>query len=215
MNKYRALLAVLFLLGAAVPGAAQKKKEAAENRRSVLRDSMRKLWAERAIWTRGYILASIGGTLDARESAERLFRNQEELGNTLGLYLPDKAGGRFTELLKQDILITADAVDAAKAADEGKLQRTDRRWRENANAIADFLSRASPHLPKSVFAEMLEGYVASTTKETLSRIHKRWPEDISAFDETFTRSLEIADVISAGILKQFPEKFNGLPAGRN
>jgi hypothetical protein len=34
-----------------------------------------------------------------------------------------------------------------------------------------------------------------------------WEKDVAAFDEIFTEILTLSDILSEGIVRQFPEKF--------
>lgn len=41
----------------------------------------------------------------------------------------------------------------------------------------------------------------------MARLQKDWAEDIEVFDQIFTEILTLADVLSDGIVKQFPDRF--------
>ena len=45
-----------------------------------VRLAIRKLWSDHVIWTRQYIVAAVAGTPDAGTAAERLLKNQEDIG---------------------------------------------------------------------------------------------------------------------------------------
>jgi hypothetical protein len=49
--------------------------------------------------------------------------------------------------------------------------------------------------------------LALTKNEAVARLKSNWEDDIQAFDEIFTEILTVADVLAAGIVKQFPDKF--------
>jgi hypothetical protein len=53
----------------------------------------------------------------------------------------------------------------------------------------------------------METHLATTTKEVVARLNKKWDEDVTAFDEVYTHILHMADALSEGIIKQFPQKF--------
>ncbi len=54
---------------------------------------------------------------------------------------------------------------------------------------------------------MLNPQLALTTQEATARIQGRWGDDAAAFDSIFTQILGMADALSDGIVKQFPNRF--------
>jgi len=62
------------------------------------------------------------------------------------------------------------------------------------------------HFKATVLA-MLNPQLALTTQEATARIQGRWGDDAAAFDSIFTQILGMADALSDGIVKQFPNRF--------
>jgi hypothetical protein len=172
-----------------------------------LHDAMRKLWSDHVVWTRLYIIAAAAGDASAQTASARLLKNQEDIGNAIAPYYGAAAGAKLTDLLKQHILIAVDLVAAAKAGDNAKVADADRRWHENANDLASFLSGANPNWPKATVLSMLNQHLALTTQEATARLQGRWSDDASTFDSIFTQILGMADALSDGIVKQFPARF--------
>jgi hypothetical protein len=172
-----------------------------------LREDMRKLWSDHVIWTREYIVAAIGGSPDANAAATRLLKNQDDIGGAVAGFYGKDAGDKLTGLLKQHIMIAVDLIAAAKANDQAKYNATDQQWKKNGEEIADFLSQANPNWPKATLVNMMAAHLATTTKEVVARLNKKWDEDAAAFDEVYTHILHMSDALSDGIIKQFPKKF--------
>lgn len=193
-------------VGARRNSAVQHPRAASVNA-ARLREDMRRLWSDHVIWTREYIVAAIEGSPDANAAATRLLKNQDDIGGAVAGFYGKDAGDRLTGLLKQHILIAVDLVAAAKANDQAKYTATDQRWKKNGEEIADFLSQANPNWPKATLASMMAAHLVTTTKEVVARLNKQWDEDAAAFDEVYTHILHMADALSDGIIKQFPQKF--------
>ena len=196
---------VLFTMGSVVSAQADHKMIA--DGKATLRQDMRKLWSDHVIWTRDYIVAAAGDHSSQQAVSARLLRNQEDIGNAVAVYYGRSAGDKLTGLLKEHILIAVDLIKAAKVNDQSKYQATDRKWQQNGDEIADFLSRANPNWPKATLAEMMRAHLSTTTKEVVARLHQKWDEDVRAFDEVYDHILKMADALSDGIIKQFPDKF--------
>src|SRR5204863_6090141 len=133
-------------------------------------------------WTRLYIIEAVAGAPSAQTTANRLLKNQEDLGNAVAAYYGAAAGTQLTNLLKQHILIAVDLVTAAKASDQAKVADADRRWHANADDIATFLSGANANWPKATVLAMLNQHLTLTTQEATARMQGRCSGDASAFD---------------------------------
>lgn len=180
----------------------------AEGRRSALKESMRSLWADHVIWSREYIVASLGEDPDQIAIAARLWRNQEDIGALFGAYYGDEAGTHLADLLKRHVLISADVVDWERTGQDKEFRGSDGRWHANAEEIADLLCGLNPLWSRPTLVAMLGDHLALTKKETRSRLRKiKASEDIAVFDEILAQARSMADALSDGIIKQFPEKF--------
>jgi hypothetical protein len=185
-----------------MPGRAMAMSPSA-----TLHCDMRKLWSDHVFWTRDYIVAAANGDGSAQTVAGRLLRNQEDIGNAIKTYYGADAGNKLTSLLKDHITIAVDLVAAAKAGDKAKQDDADRRWHANAADIATFLSGANPNWPRQTLLDMLNQHLALTTNEAVARLQKNWNNEIAAFDQIFPQALMMADALSDGIVKQFPNRF--------
>lgn len=178
-----------------------------DNSRSALSKAMRDLWADHVVWTRNYIIAATSDSPDAKAAADRLLANQEQIGQAIVPYYGQAAGSKLTALLKDHILIAVDLVAAAKANDQAKLKDADQRWHANAADIATFLSGANPNWPRDAVLSMMNEHLALTTQEATARLKKNWSEDVSTFDKIFDQAMMMADTLTDGIVKQFPDRF--------
>ncbi len=172
-----------------------------------LKTALRRLWADHVIWTREYIVAAVGGAPEAGAAATRLLKNQEDIGNAIVPFYGEKAGAGLTDRLKQHILIAVELISAAKAGNQQKFQEEDRKWSQNVEDIAAFLSSANPHWPKKDVLDLLNLHLSLTKGEVVARLEKKWDRDVAAFDEIFTEILTVADALADGIVKQFPNRF--------
>jgi hypothetical protein len=218
MNKLTIVAAVAFctvlhvasprVTSAQAPPRTTASASAAQTASAVaLKQDMRKLWTDHVVWTRDYIIAAIGDQPDASAAANRLMKNQEDVGNAVAKFYGAPAGQQLTTLLKEHITIAVDLIKAAKAGDKTAQQQADSRWQQNATQIADFLSKANPNWPKATLTDLMKKHLSTTTNEVVARLNKNWDADVRAFDEVYEHILHMADALSDGIVKQFPNKF--------
>jgi hypothetical protein len=172
-----------------------------------LHQDMRKLWTDHTVWTRDYIIAAVDDKPDAMAAANRLMKNQEDIGNAVAAYYGAAAGQQLTALLKQHISIAVDLIKAAKAGDKATQKQADDRWQANAVDIATFLSKANPNWPIDALVDIMKSHLSTTTAEVVARLTHDWDGDVRAYDAVYDHILMMADALSDGIVKQFPEKF--------
>jgi hypothetical protein len=169
--------------------------------------AMERLWTDHVIWTRQYLIAAIDDRPEVEMAAARLLKNQEDIGQAIVPFYGADAGAKLTELLKQHILIAVDLVAAAKAGKEDEFAAHDGRWIQNAADIAAFLSGANSYWPEKVVIDLLNLHLSLTKQEAVARLEKDYEKDAQIFDQILTEILTMADALSEGIVKQFPEKF--------
>lgn len=168
---------------------------------------MRRLWSDHVVYTRTYIISAIAALQDAQATANRLLKNQEDIGKAIVPFYGQAAGDKLTSLLKEHILIAVELVEAAKTGDKEKLANADKRWKENANDIGVFLASANPNWPQKDVTDLLSLHLKLTTEEAVARLSAKWEVDIQKFDEIYTEIMVLADALTDGIIKQFPDKF--------
>ncbi len=172
------------------------------------RAAMRKLWEDHITWTRLYIVSLAAGLPDADPTAQRLLQNQADIGNAVRPFYGDVAADKLTGLLKQHILGAADLLAAAKAGDTGKFDAAKKRWYANADEIGTFLNTANPRSwPLAEMKAMMRGHLDLTLQEASARLKGNYAEDIATYDKVHEQILKMADMLSAGIIAQFPQKF--------
>ncbi|MGH2757803.1 MAG: hypothetical protein ACRDI3_08450, partial [Actinomycetota bacterium] len=183
--------------------SAKRSREAIK-----FRNQMRKLWEDHIVWTRQFIVSSVSDLPDANTAAGRLLANQDHIGNAIKPYYGDEAGEALSALLRDHILIAADILTAAKSGDSAGVEEANSRWNDNANEIADFLSAANPNnWPQSEMRAMMAEHLEWTLAEAVARLNADWDADVAAYNRIHRDILHMADMLSIGIINQFPGRF--------
>lgn len=168
---------------------------------------MRKLWMDHTIWTSKYIVSAVAGMPDKDIVLARLLRNQQDIGNAVKPYYGSAAGDQLAKLLTDHIVLAGKIVDAAKANDMATLKTLNDQWFKNADDIAAFLSKANPNWTNQALKDLLYKHLKMVTNEVVTRIQMNWDGNVKAFDAGLDHIIVLADALSSGIIKQFPNKF--------
>jgi len=172
-----------------------------------LNNNLRKLWTDHVVWTRNYIVSAVAGMEDQEKVLARLLQNQQDLGNAIKPFYGEAAGNKLAGLLREHILIAGKIVAAAKTGNQADVAKFSKDFYKNADEIVQFLSSANPNWSKKELKELLYTHLQLVTEAAVTRIGKDWDADIRTFDKAENHILKMADVLSAGIIKQFPAQF--------
>ena len=205
---------VLAVSGAAEARAKRSLPPAASAHRPIFpaqlafHDQMRKLWEDHVTWTRNVIISFDADLPDLNAVLARLLQNQADIGNAIKPYYGDAAGNQLTALLREHILGAANVLAALKADDQPALQAALDAWYANAHDIAVFLNSANPkNWPLAEMDQMMRDHLAATTREAVARHQGDWNADVAAYDAVHVQALAMADMLSDGIIAQFPRLF--------
>jgi hypothetical protein len=172
-----------------------------------LRVGMRKLWVSNAIWMREYIVNTIEADLSLDAASKRLAKSQDDIGRAFAPFYGAETGSKVTTLLRQHTSLVREMIEASMAKNTAKLTEADKRWRANADSIATLLSTVNPtNWPMATIQPVLVGGMNLTIAETNARLKRDYNADVETFDTILAQSLNLADMLSNGIIKQFPNK---------
>jgi hypothetical protein len=177
-------------------------------KQAAFHDGMRKLWEDHIAWTCLAIVSFAGGLPDFDATAQRLLRNQADIGNAIKPYYGARAATQLTALLRTHILGAVDLLKAAKSGDPAALAAAKQAWYANGDDIARFLNRANPRNWRlATMRSAMRMHLDQTLAEASARLSGDFAADIAAYDEVHHHILVMADALSAGIMKQFPGRF--------
>lgn len=203
------LLAVLITTSTPVFAQSHQKPTASE-----LQTAMRQLWEDHITWTRNVIFNVIDELPGTNEAVGHLLQNQDDIGNAIKPFYGEGAGNQLATLLREHITTAATVLTALDDGDSGGLNAALEAWYANADAIAAFLSGANGAWPQEEMKAMMREHLDLTTQEAVARKQGNYAADVAAYDEIHRQILEMADMLTDGIVKQFPQMFTrGCPPG--
>ena len=186
---------------------AHSKHQADADAVTALHSAMRTLWAQHMEWTYDTVIAFAAGSPALQPTVDRLLRNQADIGAAVAGYYGPDAGQQLTDLLTAHIKDAVPVLTAAKAGDTTALNKAVAVWYVNAQDIADFLASANPAWKQGEMRQMMKAHITQTIAYASAVLGGDPASAITKYDEAEAHMVEMADMLSDGIVAQFPEKF--------
>ena len=171
---------------------------------SILRQMLRKLWADHVFWTRLYIVSALGNLPDKSVVLQRLLRNQDEIGKVLEPFYGSSATHLLVQLLKQHILLAGKLIEALRRNDIAGSQKLDTDWKTNADEISAFLARINKNISIETMRPMMREHLKLTASEVGARLAGDFAREIQFFDNALMQSMQMADYLTSVTAKFTP-----------
>lgn len=170
--------------------------------------SMRELWTDHMQWTYATVDAFFHNPDALQPTLARLLRNQRDSGAAFVPYYGKAAGDRLGDLLTTHIKLAVPVLEAAQAGDEAALDKALDDWYANAQEVADFLTTLNPqYWPSSLMRPLWKTHITQTTGYSVDLLDGDYTRAIKDFGKAFDHMMMLSDVLSQGIIGQFPGRF--------
>jgi hypothetical protein len=187
---------------------AEASNRSAVTTKGAFHDGMRRLWVDHVTWTRLFIVSFVADLPDLQATTDRLLQNQADIGDAVKPFYGRAAGNQLTALLEEHILTAADLLGAAKAGDTTAFEQSKDAWYANAREIARFLHEANPkNWPRADLRGMMKDHLDLTLQEAAEQLGGDYVASVATYDAVETEIIHMVDMLSSGIIKQFPNKF--------
>lgn len=173
-----------------------------------LHDAMRDLWQAHGTWTERAIVDYVGGLPDAEAAIARLLQNQAEIGDAVKPFYGAKGGAELTTLLKAHINAAVALLVAAKSGDAPATAKAKAAFYANGDEVAGFLHAANPRqwsLP--AMRTMMRIHLNQVVGLAVDQLEGRYGAAIDLYNHYIDHLLDMADMLSNGIVHQFPARF--------
>jgi len=171
-------------------------------------DAMRALWEAHGTWTERAIVDFVGELPDTELVVARLLQNQTEIGDAVKPYYGAKGGAELTKLLKEHINDAVAVLAAAKAGDNAAIAKAKSAFYANGNEVGAFLHSANPkNWSLKAMQTMMRVHLNQVIGLAVDQLTGRYGAATKLYDVYIGHILDMADMLSEGILKQFPARF--------
>lgn len=172
-------------------------------------DAMRGLWQVHGTWTERAIVDFVGGLPDTNLVVKRLLQNQVDIGNAVKPFYGRKGGAELTTLLKAHISDAVAVLAAAKSGDASATAKAEAAFFANGNQVAAFLHSANPrHWTLGAMRTMMRVHLNQVIALAVDQLKGQYKAAIGEYDVYIGHILDMADMLSTGIMQQFPARFS-------
>jgi hypothetical protein len=173
-----------------------------------LHDDMRALWEAHGTWTERAIVDFVGGLPDTNLVVARLLRNQTDIGNAIKPYYGAAAGNQLTKLLMGHINAAVGVLKAAKSGNAHAVATAKAAFYANGNQVAAFLHAANPrHWALADMRTMMRVHLNQVIALAVDQLDGHYAAAVRLYDVYIGHIIDMADMLSTGIMEQFPARF--------
>lgn len=175
-----------------------------------LHAALRSLWHGHLVATHDYAEAvHAGNKVNAAKAADAVVANAKDIANAVAGFYGKDAGDGLLKLLAGHWDAVKDMTDAAHAGDKTAEQKAETAALDNGTAIAKFLAGANPNWTQGA----LQGALAMHVNDHMIQVDQMMSNAPAAEQAKSWTQMQhhmdmIADTLSDGIAKQFPDKAN-------
>lgn len=171
-----------------------------------LSNTTRQLWMEHVLWTRLVILSTAFSLPDLQFVTERLLQNPVDFARVLKPFYGEHNAMQFEQLFTDHLLIAGQLVNAAKSGDTAEVGKKRKRWYANAKDIANFLASINRFWSEAQWRDLLFDHLRMTENEAVYILTGQFEKSIEEYDRIQAEALNMADVMTRGIIRQFSIK---------
>jgi hypothetical protein len=186
----------------ATPAGARSPSE------SALYQTMQNLWQQHMEWTYAAVAAFATDSPTFAATADRLLQNQVDIGAALVPFYGEEATHQLTTLLQDHIKGAVAILTAAKAGDSAAQETAVAEEYANAQEIGDFLAAANPtSWDEADMEAMMKTHIDQTLVYATDVLTGDYADGIAHYGEAEAHMVEMGDLLSAGLIAQFPDMF--------
>jgi hypothetical protein len=173
-------------------------------------DAMRGLWQYHGTYTERAIVSFVAGNPDTNAVIATLLQNQVDIGNAVKPYYGAAGGKALTKLLTAHINDAVAVLKAAKAGDAAATKKASAAFYANGNQIAGFLHKANPdNWSLGALRTMMRIHLNQVIGLAVDQLKGKYNAAIALYKSYIDHlNVGMADMLSNGIIKQFPAKFS-------
>jgi len=187
------------------PGAREPVRTAKTSQTAA---ALRDLWVGHIFWVRAVSVAAIDKNASAmRASDQQAVANARAIAEAIEPFYGSAAKDSFLKLLTGHYGAIKDYLAATVAGDGSRQSTATQALTNNADAIAAFLSKANPYLPKDALQGLLLAHGGHHIQQIQQLKNRQYEAEAQTWEEMKNHVYQIADGTADALAKQFAKRF--------
>jgi hypothetical protein len=193
---------------AQLAGDAASSPDCISAKQAATQAALRDLWVEHVFWIRSYVVASKDGNqMERKVAVEQVLANAGSISSAIAGFYGKPAGDQMLTLLAGHWGAVKEYSDATFDHGGKGQQEATAKLIANAKQIAAFLAKANPNLPESTLVGLLSAHGAHHIAQIQQISKGDYAAEARTWSEMRSHMFAIADALTGGLAKQFPDKF--------
>ena len=168
-----------------------------------LNNDMRHAWNDHNFWGNMFII-SLFHALDNTDAVQmRLGTTPEEIAAVFEQFYSQPMVNQLRQLLAEHVRLAGELAEAMKAGNMERVTQLDNQLNQNADQIARMLANANSRYSYEELRQMLRTHL-KLMKDTMSmELNGNHEGAIQSMDENGVHLMELADILTQGLVDQF------------
>lgn len=168
---------------------------------------LRFLWLQQVYWLRMANQSELWNLSDAEYVMNRLMENPQDFQMALKTFYGDENAKKFADLLTNHLTMVTNYVMAIRDGNAQAAADAENQINNNAVQIISFLTSINPNWAAADLQRMFSEYMNLTKEEIDATMSQNFEDSINIFADIERGALEMADMMTKGIVNQFPQYF--------
>ncbi|MBO4981119.1 MAG: LysM peptidoglycan-binding domain-containing protein [Lachnospiraceae bacterium] len=171
-----------------------------------LSNDMREAWYQHGFWTTLYLLSMSYALPNAGSVQERLMETADDIAEIFGKFYSQKMVEQLKALLMEHIELAGQLMEALRDQKTGEAEQIEAKWRQNADQIARMLSSANSEYRYEDLQQLFNMHLDTLKQQMIADNNNNYEAFVKATDENTQHLMQIADALTAGLIRQFYQK---------
>ena len=168
---------------------------------------LRFLWLQQVYWLRMANQSELWNLSDAEYVMNRLMENPQDFQMALKTFYGDENAKKFADLLTNHLTLVTNYVMAIRDGNTQAAADAENQINNNAVQMISFLTSINPNWAAADLQRMFSEYMNLTKEEIDATMSQNFEDSINVFADIERGALEMADMMTKGIVSQFPQYF--------
>ncbi len=144
---------------------------------------------------------------DAQIVNARLMQNPKDFEMALRTFYGDDNAAAFAELMANHLIIANELAAAMMRSNAEAEANAERRWYDNAEEMASFLNGINSNWSEEDLMRMFQNQMDLMKQLVSDMMARNFEASNATFANIERQAMEMADLMTQGIVKQFPQFF--------